>query len=137
MPQSTIHNGGESILGRQVHIKFNNEQWYVATVVKYFAQPDEYKLVYSTDDGLEIAKLNEGDREWALKMKVTSHADAPVLVGSIIEFEYPGDGKRYQAMIYKHTPDGSKIKVAYLEDYSTDVLEGGAWEFITQSPCIQ
>lgn len=59
-----------------------------------------------------------------------------ILDGAIIEFVYPPDGEKYKAMVFDASANGDKIKIAYLDDHTTDTLEGRGWNFLTTSPCI-
>lgn len=108
--------------------------WYDAVVVAYYPESDEYKIVYRSDDGVEIARLR--NRRWILAPKKRPVNGIPVLDGAIVEFEYPHDGKRYLAMIYDYTHRGERLKVVYINEHSTDKLKGGGWDFVRGSPCV-
>lgn len=124
---------GHSLVGREINLLWEDKQRYDAVVVRYFPRENEYKLVYTADEGVEVANID--DREWVLKKKRISTNENPVLTGAIIEFVYPLDKKRYQAMVYGHSDDCEQLKVCYLDDHTTDCIGGRGWDFITDSPC--
>lgn len=124
---------GDDLIGREVLVRWDDDVWYDALVVTYYPVPDEYKLVYRADDAIEVSKLC--DLRWMLAPKKKARPNNPVLEGAIIEFEYPTDGKRYKAMIYNYTHGGERLKIAYIDDHTTDALKGGGWDFLTDSPC--
>lgn len=125
---------GRDLEGREILICWDDGVWYDAVVVRYYPVTDEYKMVYRADDGIEIAKLR--DRRWILAPKKVSEKNRPVLDGALIDFEYPSDGKRYRAMIYDYSHRGERLKIAYIEEHTTDNLKGGGWDFVTTSPCL-
>lgn len=125
---------GSELEGREVLVCWDDGVWYDAVVVCYYPREDEYKLVYRADDGIEIAKLR--DRRWILAPKKKAHNDRPVLDGATIEFEYPSDGVRYKAMVYDYSHHGERLKIAYIDEHTTDNLKGGGWDFLTSSPCL-
>lgn len=108
--------------------------WYDAVVVAYYPETNEYKIVYRSDDGVELAPLH--NRRWILAPKKRPFNGIPVLDGAIVEFEYPHDGERYLAMVYDYTHRGERLKVVYIDEHTTDKLKGGGWEFIKGSPCL-
>lgn len=123
-----------ALLGREILFCWGEDlNWYVAVVVAYNAVQDEYRIVYRADDALETTKLVEG--RWILLPKHRVTYDNKMLIGAVIEFIYPGDGKRHRAMVYEHSTDGDRIKIAYLNEEKTDLLCGSGWVYITQSPC--
>lgn len=121
---------GEELVGREVMVCWDDDVWYDAVVIRYLPEVEKYKLVYRMDDGIEVTGLR--DRRWMLCAKKTG---GMVLDGAVIEFEWPKDRRRYQAMVYDYSADGRKLLVAYVEDDSTDCLTGGGWEFVKESPC--
>lgn len=125
---------GSELEGREVLICWDDGVWYDAVVVCYYPRQDEYKLVYRADDGIEVAKLR--DRRWILAPKKKTRHNRPVLDGAIIEFEYPSDGIRYKAMVYDYSHRGERLKIAYIDEHTTDNLKGGGWDFLTSSPCL-
>lgn len=129
---------GEALVGTEVLMWWDRKEWasgtwHDAIVVRYYEAEDEHKLVYREDDGIEICKLS--DRRWVLAPKKRSSRTRPVFDGCIIEFTYPGDGQRYKAMIYDYSRNGKLLKIAYLDDHTTDNIRGGEWKFLTRSPC--
>lgn len=124
---------GHNLVGREINLLWEDRQRYDAVVVRYFPQDNEYKLVYIADEGVEVANID--NRDWVLKKKRISTRENPVLTGAIIEFVYPLDKKRYQAMVYGHSDDCEQLKVCYLDDHTTDCIGGRGWDFITDSPC--
>lgn len=124
---------GHAIVGREINLKWSDGRRYDAVVVRYYHRDDEYKLVYPEDEGVEVASLQ--GREWHLLEKKISTPDRPVLIGSIIEFVYPKDQLKYQAMVYQHSENGEQLKVCYLDEHSTDAIGGRGWDFVTDSPC--
>lgn len=126
---------GHALVGREVLVCWDDGVWYDAVVVCYFEKDDEYKLVYRADDGIEIACLR--NRRWLVAPKKLSTPKRPVLDGAIVEFLYPKDGIRYQAMIYDYSHRGERLKIAYLDEHTTDHLKGGGWDFISPSPCSE
>lgn len=125
---------GDKLVGREVLVKYVDDEWYSVMVVRYYPREDEYKIVYLIDDGLETTKLTPG--RWLLVPKRRQLYNNRILQGSIIEFTYPGDGLRHRAMVYDYAHTGERIKVAYLNEDHTDILKGGGWDFVTESPCI-
>lgn len=125
---------GHQLVGREILICWEDGQWYDAIVVRYFPHSDEYKLAYRADEGIEIAPLR--DRRWTVAPKKSKSCHHVILDGAIIEFVYPPDGQRYKAMVFDASANGDKIKIAYLEEHTTDTLKGGGWDFLTTSPCI-
>lgn len=124
---------GALLVGREINLRWEDGNRYEAVVVRYYDREDEYKLVYTADDGVEVACIN--NRDWyALKKKV-SIREKPVLTGAIIKFIYPKDRKMYKAMIYHHSDNGEQLKVCYIDEHSTDAIGGRGWSFVTQSPC--
>lgn len=124
---------GHALVGREINLLWEDKQRYDAVVVRYFPRENEYKLVYIADEGVEVANID--DRDWVLNKKRISTKENPVLTGAIIEFVYPLDKKRYQAMVYGHSDDCEQLKVCYLDDHTTDCIGGRGWDFITDSPC--
>lgn len=125
---------GDKLVGRELLVKYNDDQWYSVIVIRYYPREDEYKIVYQIDDGLETRKLVPG--RWLLVPKRRQLYDNRILQGCIIEFTYPSDGQRHRAMVYDYAHTGERIKIAYLNEDHTDILKGGGWDFITESPCI-
>lgn len=127
---------GHALEGREVMICWEDGVWYNAVVVRYYPQHDEYKLVYRSDDGIEITSL--ANRRWVLapKKRQTDYSH-PVLDGCIIQFLYPKDKKTYRAMVYDYSEGGGKLKICYINEHCTDNLKGGGWQFITDSPCVE
>lgn len=130
---SLSHLKGHDLIGRELLVCWDDGVWYVAFIVTYYPISDEYKLVYRADDGIEVAKLC--DRRWMLAPKKRACPNKPVLDGAIIEFKYPPDGQRYKAMIYNYTHGGERLRIAYIDDHTTDRIKGGGWDFLTDSPC--
>eukprot|EP00177_Eucheuma_denticulatum_P001758 GFKZ01003162.1.p1 GENE.GFKZ01003162.1~~GFKZ01003162.1.p1 ORF type:complete len:194 (+),score=25.60 GFKZ01003162.1:271-852(+) len=124
---------GSNLEGREILLCWDDGVWYEAIVVCYYPDLDEYKLVYRSDDAIEITRLR--DRRWVLAPKKHCLSGETVLDGAIIEFEYPNDGKKYRAMIYDYSHHGDRLKIAYIDEHSTDNLKGGGWTFVTSSPC--
>lgn len=125
---------GQKLVGREILFCWKDETWYSVIVVAYYPVDDEYKIVYRVDDGLETTTLEPG-RFLVIPQKRRIYNNL-ILEGAIIEFTYPGDGMRHQAMIYDYAQNGTRLKIAYLNEDHTDILKGGGWEFVTQSPCI-
>lgn len=126
---------GEELVGREILICWDDGLWYDAVVVRYYPRPDEYKVVYRADDGVEITSLRK--RRWTIAPKKSRINNSVILDGAIIQFIYPPDGKTYKAMIYDFSNSGKRIKIAYLNEHSTDTLKGEGWQFLTSSPCIE
>lgn len=126
---------GQQLVGREILICWEDDLWYDAVVVCFYPRQNEYKLVYRADDGIEILNLNK--HRWTVAPKKSPLHHHQILDGTIIKFIYPPDGKSYNAMIYDANHNGSRIKVAYIEEHATDVLKGGGWDIVTSSPCIQ
>lgn len=126
---------GSELEGREALICWDDGVWYDAIIVCYYPRENEYKLVYRADDGIEVAKLR--DRRWILAPKKRARQNRPVLDGAIIEFEYPSDGVRYKAMVYDYSHRGERLKIAYIDEHTTDNLKGGGWDFLTSSPCLE
>lgn len=124
---------GYELVGREINLKWVNGSRYDAVIVRYIKRDNEYKIVYPFDDGVEVASL--ANREWRLLPKRHTTPERDVLIGSIVEFVYPMDKQKYQAMIYGHSDNGDQLKICYLEDHSTDCIGGKGWEFVTPSPC--
>lgn len=126
---------GADLEGREIVICWDDDVWYDAIVVKYYPRRGEYKLVYRSDDSIEVAKLQ--NRRWSLTPRKRPVANGVILDGAIINYVYPKDNKVYEAMIYDYSPDGKTLKVAYLDEHSTDSVTGGQWDFLTVSPCLE
>lgn len=124
---------GKDIVGREILVCWDDGVWYDAVVVRYFESSDEYKLVYRADDGIEIAPLR--NRRWLLAPKKKCRPNRPILDGAIVSFIYPSDGQRYSAMVYDYSHGGERLKIAYLDEHSTDNLKGCGWDFLSTSPC--
>lgn len=126
---------GNELIGREILICWKDKLWYDAMVVNYYEEADEYKLVYRADDGVEILDLNQ--HRWTIVSKKSPLYNPYIIDGSIINFTYPGDGLVYSAMIYDSSSDGKRVKIAYIDEHTTDMLKGGGWCFIKHSPCIE
>lgn len=126
--------GGALLEGREILVRYSDNQWYHVIVVRYYPLTNEYKIVYKVDDGLEVLQLLPG--RWMLLPKHRPLYGNLILQGAIIEFTYPTDGRRHRGMIYDYAHHGERIKIAYLEEDHTDVLKGNGWDFISTSPCI-
>ena len=125
---------GLDLIGREILMCWEDGIWYDAVVVRYYQNVDEYKVVYISDDAIEITSLST--EKFIVKPKQRRGPTNPVLVGSIIEFTYPSDKKRYKAMVYSHSYTGDRIKIAYINEHNTDNLRGGGWDFLKASPCV-
>lgn len=125
---------GDEIVGREIFIRWEDGLWYDAIVVRYYPHVNEHKIVYRADDGIEIVDMRL--RPWALAAKRNPTPGDVILDGAILEFVYPQDGRRYQAMIYEHNSTGDRVRIAYLDEHSTDSLKGDGWDIISTSPCI-
>lgn len=110
----------------------DDEKWYDAFVVRYYPKKREFKLVYTADDCVEITSLDK--RRWRVAPKWRSNTD--VTVGAVIRFIYPKDEKPYLAMIYERNEDASRLKVAYIEDFATDVVKGNVWNIMKPAPVL-
>lgn len=126
---------GHQLVGREILVCWDDGHWYDAVVIRYYPQADEYKLAYRSDEAIEITSLY--NRRWTVAPKKISSPSQVVLDGAIVEFMYPPDGLRYKAMIFDASASGDRIKVAYLDDHSTDHLKGRGWDFLTTSPCLR
>lgn len=122
---------GHHIVGREINLEWTDGERYVAVVVRYYSRDSTYKLVYPSDDSVEVVCIDE--LSWSLVPKKLSEDE--VMVGAIILFTYPVDNKKYMAMVYDHSDDGEKVKICYLDDLLTDHIGGRGWEFISDSPC--
>ena len=125
---------GQDLVGREILVCWDDGVWYDAVVVQYYYDDEEYKIVYRADDGIEVTKLC--NRRWILVPKKKDCTNQPILDGATIEFLYPPDGNRYKAMIYAYSNCGERLKIAYIDEHSTDNLKGGGWEFVSPSPCL-
>lgn len=126
---------GEQLVGREIIVYWEEEsKWFDAIVVRYYENTEEYKLVYRADQSIEIVLLR--DQRWVVAPMKLKSLYPVVLEGAIVKFKYPHDGLYYEAMIFEYSENGMTIRVAYLDEHTTDSLEGGGWEFITASPCI-
>lgn len=136
-PQGIVRDAdlmGYELVGREILICWSDGQWYDAVVIRYYPESDEYKIAYRADEGVEIAPLH--NRRWTVAPKKRKSRGRVILDGAIIEFMYPPDGVRYKAMIFDASANGDRIKIAYLDEHTTDTLKGGGWDFLTSSPCV-
>lgn len=125
---------GLDLIGREILICWEDGIWYDAVVVRFYQDVDEYKVVYISDDAIEITSLSS--EKFIVKPKQRRGPTNLVLVGAIIEFTYPLDKKRYKAMVYGHSYNGDRLKIAYINEHNTDNLRGGGWDFLKESPCV-
>lgn len=127
-----LHN--HALAGRRITVLWADEGWYDAIVVTYLHEFNKHRLVYTEDGAIEQVNLRTVD--WRLAPKQCLSPCQPSLVGSTIEFNHPSFDRVFVAIVYRSDQSAEYIGIAYTNEPKTDILTGGGWKVVKDSPSM-